>query len=85
MTVTNTGAAPMTIESLGLAGASIAGAKKQKKKPPQGTRVSYEDSQAATTTFTVLRLQRGYRIGGKDSCKAPPRHGKTLTTAFTIV
>lgn len=57
-------------------GASIATAKSKAKKPPQGTRVGYVDTQAATTTFTVLHVERGYRVGSKGSCKAAPRHGK---------
>jgi hypothetical protein len=57
-------------------GASVAKTRAKDKKPPQGTRVSYEDSQAATTTFTVLRIERGYRVGAKGSCKAAPQHGK---------
>jgi hypothetical protein len=57
-------------------GASIATAKSKAKKPSQGTRVGYVDTQAATTSFTVLRVERGYRVGTKGSCKAPPRHGK---------
>lgn len=49
-------------------GASIA-----KKRKPSGSAVSYNDSDAATTTFTVLRSQHGVRKNGR--CVAPPRHG----------
>ncbi len=37
-----------------------------------GTLISYSDSQAATTTFSVLRSARGVRSG--HACVAPPRH-----------
>ncbi len=57
-------------------GASIAAAEAKSKKPSQGTRVGYSDTLRATSTFTILRRQRGYRVGGKGSCKAPPAHGK---------
>jgi hypothetical protein len=59
-------------------GATISKAKKPKKK--YGTTVSYKDSQAATTTFTVLRPSSG-RTQGK-SCKKPSKankHGKHCT------
>jgi CSLREA domain-containing protein len=48
-------------------GASIA------KLQPPGTSLGYNDSDVATTTFTVLRSQRGVRKNGR--CVAPPRHG----------
>jgi hypothetical protein len=57
-------------------GASIAAAKAKSKKPSRGTRLSYSDTLRATSTFTIMRLQRGYRVGDKGSCKAPPAHGK---------
>jgi FG-GAP-like repeat/FG-GAP repeat len=57
-------------------GASIAAAKAKGKQSPRGTRVSYSDTLRATSTFTIVRLQRGYRTGGKGACKAPPAHGK---------
>jgi hypothetical protein len=57
-------------------GASIAAAKSKRKKPPQGTRLSYSDTLPATSTFAILGLQRGYRVAGKGSCKAPSAHGK---------
>ncbi|HTA06379.1 MAG TPA: choice-of-anchor Q domain-containing protein, partial [Solirubrobacteraceae bacterium] len=49
-------------------GASIA------KRQPPGTSLSYNDSDVATTTFTVLRSQRGVRKSGR--CVAPPKHGR---------
>jgi CSLREA domain-containing protein len=48
-------------------GASIA------KRQPPGTALSYNDSDVATTTFTVLRSQRGVRKKGR--CVAPAKHG----------
>jgi hypothetical protein len=44
------------------------------KKGPKGATVSYNDSEAATTTFTIVRLQHGYRV--KGLCKAASKHGK---------
>ncbi len=41
----------------------------------RGATLAYKESQAAKTTFTVLRPKRGYRAGGK--CRASrPRHAK---------
>jgi uncharacterized repeat protein (TIGR01451 family) len=40
-------------------------------KTSKGARVSYVDSQAATTTFTVSKRVRGVKKGGK--CVAPPK------------
>lgn len=45
------------------------------KKQPKGATVSYTDSQAATTTFTIVSLQHGYRVG-KGLCKVASKHGK---------
>jgi DNA-binding beta-propeller fold protein YncE len=47
-------------------GASIARARKR-----TGTRISYVDSQPASTTFTVLKRARGVRRGAR--CVKPPR------------
>jgi hypothetical protein len=52
--------------------AAAARAHRHKARPPVGTTVSYTDSQAATTTFTVLQPARGVRSG--KACVAPPRH-----------
>ena len=39
----------------------------------RGATLVYKDSQAATTTLTVMRVRRGFRVGG--SCRASrPRH-----------
>jgi hypothetical protein len=51
-----------------------------KKTSKLGTKVSWRDSLAATTTFTVLRTTSGRRQG--KSCKKPSRanrHGKRCT------
>jgi hypothetical protein len=44
-------------------------------KPQTGTLVSYTDSQAATTTFTVLQSQSGVRRGNR--CVKAPQHPPT--------
>jgi hypothetical protein len=61
-------------------GATISAAKRK-----YGATISYRDSQAAITTFTVLRVSSGRRQG--KSCRRPSRsnrHGKrcTLLTAL---
>jgi hypothetical protein len=43
-----------------------------RKKRRVGAKLSYNDSQAATTTFTVLKRARGVKHGKK--CVKPPRH-----------
>ena len=69
-------------------GASIAKAH-HKKKPAQGTTLSYTDSLAASTTFVVVSLEGGYRVG-RGSCKAlskhgkHPKHAKGCTRAVTV-
>jgi hypothetical protein len=56
-------------------GATIAKAKgKTKKKQKYGATVSWRDSQAATTTFTVVSEAKGRRQG--KSCKQPSRANK---------
>ena len=45
-----------------------------KHKKPRGTTVSYSDSRAALTTFTVTRVLPGIRKGGK--CVKPPKKRK---------
>ena len=66
-------------------GATISKAKKKAKKKVYGANVTYRDSQAATTTFTVLRPSTG-RTQGK-ACKKPSRANKrgkrcTILTAI---
>jgi len=59
-------------------GATISRAKKPKKK--YGAKITYRDSQAATTTFTVYREEAGRKQG--RSCKKPGKankHGKRCT------
>jgi hypothetical protein len=65
-------------------GATIAKAK-GKKKRKYGATIGYRDSQAATTTLTVLLETNGRRQG--KSCKKPGRHNKhgrrcTILTAL---
>ena len=64
-------------------GATIS--KKKKAKKTFGATISYKDSQAATTTFTVLKSSSG-RTQGK-SCKKPSKankHGKHCTIYTAI-
>ena len=56
-------------------GASLA----RRHKAPVGTEVSYRDSAAATTTFTVLRAAKGHRSGRKCSAGRPHRRQKRCT------
>jgi hypothetical protein len=46
------------------------------KATPHGTTVSYTDSEAAKTTFTIVGKFKGYRAHGKGACKALPKSGK---------
>jgi hypothetical protein len=55
-------------------GATIAKAKGKAKKMKYGTTISYRDSQAATTTFTVVSEAKGRRQG--KSCKKPGKANK---------
>jgi hypothetical protein len=50
-----------------------------KRRPPVGTRLSYRDSEAATTTFTVSRAVKGHRRGRKCVAGTPRRHQKSCT------
>ena len=45
---------------------------RHRRRRRTGARISYVDSQAATTTFTVLALRRG--VLSKAGCVRPPRH-----------
>jgi hypothetical protein len=58
-------------------GASIA------KRKQTGTSLSYTDSGAATTTFTVLSFQRGMRKSGR--CIAPAKHGHGGPSCLRLV
>jgi 6-phosphogluconolactonase len=60
-------------------GASIAA--KKKRKP--GAIVSYRDSLAATTTFTVYRSLRGHRVKGGKCSTAPVKKGRKRGKACT--
>jgi hypothetical protein len=46
----------------------------RRRRPPIGTTVSYRDSQAATTTFTVLKPVTGHKKGRKCLSGRPRRH-----------
>jgi hypothetical protein len=56
-------------------GASIT----RKRKVPVGTTVSYRDSQAVVTTFTVSRSARGHKRGRKCVAGRARRHQKACT------
>jgi hypothetical protein len=51
----------------------------RKHKPPVGTKVSYKDSEAATTTFTVLRATKGHKRGRRCVAGKPRKHQKRCT------
>jgi hypothetical protein len=55
--------------------AAKASAAKKRKQAKTGTTISYRDSQAARTTFTVYALQKGVRRG-KRCVRAPASHSK---------
>jgi hypothetical protein len=66
-------------------GATISKTSETTKKKTYGTTITYDDSQAATTTFTVLSKTTG-RIQGK-SCRKPSKsnkHGKRCTLLETV-
>jgi hypothetical protein len=47
--------------------------------------ISYQDSQAATTAFTVLKAMRGYRVGGRCVAhRGRARHAKRCTRYVRI-
>jgi hypothetical protein len=65
--------------------AAPSGATLAKAKRKYGTTIGYRDSQAATTTFTVLRPLAGRRQG--KQCKKPGkanRHGKPCTLYLAL-
>jgi hypothetical protein len=63
-------------------------AKRHKHKVPVGAEVIYKDSEAATTTFTVVLLQHGHRVHGLCTVRAKHgkkfKHGKACTKETTI-
>jgi hypothetical protein len=62
---------------------AVTASKKAKKR--YGTKISYRDSQVATTTFTVLRKSSGRKHG--KSCKKPSpknEHGKRCTLLVKV-
>ncbi|HEY7296018.1 MAG TPA: Ig domain-containing protein, partial [Dehalococcoidia bacterium] len=48
----------------------------RKRKPPVGTRLSYRDSEAATTTLAITRPAAGHKRGRKCVAGKPRRHQK---------
>jgi hypothetical protein len=57
-------------------------AKKKKHKPPIGTTISYSDSQAATTSFSVLKRLEGYEKAGTCVATKPKGHKKPKRCTF---
>lgn len=55
-------------------GASIATVHKKGKAKRRGASISYADSEVATTTFTVLSVRSGFRVGSRCLAKAPRHH-----------
>lgn len=53
-------------------------------KKPLGTKVSYRDSLAAATTFTVLKPARGVKIKGKCLKPSKKRHGRRCTRYVVV-
>jgi hypothetical protein len=51
----------------------------RKHKPPIGTKVTYKDSEAATTTFTVSRALKGHKRGRRCVAGKPRKHQKRCT------
>jgi len=46
----------------------------KKAKKHDTSTVTYFDTEAAKTTFKVIELKKGYKVG-HGACKAPPKHG----------
>jgi hypothetical protein len=61
-------------------GASLA----SRLRLPIGTTVSYQDSMAATTTFTVLRHAPGHRKGRKCAAGRPRKHQRRCTRSISL-
>jgi CSLREA domain-containing protein len=54
-------------------------------KSARGATVTYTDSQAATTTFTVVRVRHGVRVHGRCVVTRAPSHGaKKCTRTVTL-
>jgi streptogramin lyase len=69
--ISRLGVVPKILRAAGRGGSIRQGSVARKRKPPIGARVSYRDSQPATTTFTALRRVRGVKRGKK--CVKPPK------------
>ncbi|HWF50991.1 MAG TPA: alkaline phosphatase family protein [Solirubrobacteraceae bacterium] len=76
--------------ALNLTPASFKAQPTGKPRKGRGTRISYRDTQAATTKLTVVRTGPAYRVGKKGACKLlatghkRPKHSKVCTAAKTI-
>ena len=55
-------------------GSSSGGSIVKKAKSHDTSTVTYFDTAAAKTTFKVIELKKGYKVG-HGACKAPPKHG----------
>ncbi len=55
-------------------GATVSAGSAKRKKRKYGAKISWRDSQVATTTFTVLRESAGRKQG--RSCKKPSKHNR---------
>jgi hypothetical protein len=56
----------------------------RKRQPPIGTNLSYRDSQAAKTTYTVLKPVTGHRKGRKCAAGRPHKHQKRCTRYVSV-
>lgn len=66
----------LKLKPASLKGLSSGGSIAKKSAKHKTSTVSYSDSQAAKTTFKVIELEKGYRLG-HGVCKALPKHGHT--------
>jgi hypothetical protein len=64
----------LTLKPTSFRGLSSGGSVAAKATKGKTSKVSYEDSQAAKTTFEVIELEHGYKIGS-GPCKALPTDG----------
>jgi CSLREA domain-containing protein len=53
-------------------------------KKPLGTKISYRDTLAAVTTFTVLKPARGVKVKGRCLKPSKKRHGKRCTRYIAV-
>ncbi|HEY2215941.1 MAG TPA: choice-of-anchor Q domain-containing protein, partial [Solirubrobacteraceae bacterium] len=75
----------LTISPGTFAAASSGSSIVKSARATRGATVSYSDSQAATTSFTVVRVRHGVRLHGRCvATKAPSRGAKKCTRTVTI-